>query len=92
MTLTDGALYDDYEQKCDECRRLRAEVERLKKALTLDRTVWLRFDDDLAIKKMSEGDGLEIMFGQLPKDSKIIVVKRPKMAKELTSSERNEDK
>lgn len=33
MTLTDGVLYDDYEQKCDECRRLRAELERLKKEL-----------------------------------------------------------
>ena len=31
MSITDGVLYDDYEQKCDECRRLRAEVERLKK-------------------------------------------------------------
>jgi hypothetical protein len=30
MTLTDGALYDDYEQKCDECRRLRERIKELE--------------------------------------------------------------
>jgi hypothetical protein len=30
MTLTDGALYDDYEQKCDECRGLRDRIKELE--------------------------------------------------------------
>ena len=41
MTLTDGALYDDYEQKCDECRRLRDRIKELE----ADIASWKEFQE-----------------------------------------------
>ena len=54
------------------------ELEEFAPPKQLDRTKWLRISTDVRIKQSSEGDSLEVMFGENLSKANIVVVERAK--------------